>query len=92
MSDCYNPYSAKQAADSSKYIVLCRGNEIGTAASLDAVGMVCARDAIAGYPEAASDIMYDAASDVGQILANVAHMAWYRKTLAEWIADDIKVD
>lgn len=33
-------------------------------------------------------IIYDVAADIGQIVGNVAHMSWFVRAVAEWLAED----
>jgi hypothetical protein len=83
-----NPYSIDRGADGDRIVVMCKGAEFATAATVEEAAIRCAEDAIAGYPEVTSDIMYDVVAECGQMLGNVVHMTWFKQALAEAIMGD----
>lgn len=62
------PYDVTDALGGG-HIVTCRGNEVGVAGSLRDAAALVASDAVAAWPEAASDFLSEFASETGFALS-----------------------
>lgn len=83
-----NPYTVSRAVGRG-YLALKGYEVLGMADTVGEVALICAVDAIAGYPDAAPDVIYDVAAETGQMVGNVKHMRWFVLAVADAIHGEL---